>query len=303
MTMIPRHEFVTAGTAFTAYLFGSLLIIFDRGTEAFFLLTVAVTINLLDAYTFPVMNRLSGNRESLLLGTRGKREGPSNPEVVFFLSASLKEDKRPGKRTLYRFGFLGGVALYLASIAKLIVLRVHPLFVAAGSALVVAGFFANGLYRENKARKGELLENLKKVSEGLIDDARFGSWVIILTDNHAQTRAFLGRYRKYLLQTPCIFLSFAENLGERECTIPYSLGTLTGYRTRAALSNAIAEIVTAKGIVVTKEKRGLDLNCLCALARGFRAASVTFCNRIEAPLLIDSLLEINGLHYIQGETV
>jgi hypothetical protein len=302
MTMIPRHEFVTAGTAFTAYLFGALLIFFNRGMEAFFLLTLAVTINIMDAYTFPIMNRLSGSRESLFLGAPGKKGEQGNPEAVFFLSLSLKDDGRIRKRSLYRIGFLGGVTLYLSSIAKLIVLNVHPLFVAAGSALVVAGFFSHGLYREEKGGNDQLLEKLKTVSEGLIGDAGFGSWVIILTDNHALTRTFLARYRRFLLTTPCIFLSFAESLGDGECTVPQSLGTLTGYRTHEPLSKAIAEIATKNGIVVTNEKRGLDLNCLCALARGFRAASITFCDRIQEPLLLDSLLSINRLHYIQGNS-
>ncbi len=300
--MIPNNEFVTPAAAFAAYLAGGLLLFAGSRTGAFLLLSLGVTVNILDAYTFPILNRLSGRRKSIIFGSPGKRGETESPGAVFFLSPSPGNEGRKKKRALYRIGFLGGATLFLSSIARLIVIDVHPLAIAAGSALAVVGLFSRGLYRDESVPDSHLQEKLETVVTGLTGDRQFRSWVVVLTESHSQTRAFLSRYRRYLLGAPCIFLCFSERRGERECSVPGSLGTLTGYRTHSPLASAIAQITADAGLLVSSEKRGIDLNCLCALARGFRAASITFSTRIQAPLLLDILLKTNALNYKQEDT-
>lgn len=293
--MVPRNQFTSAAAAFTGYILGGILLLTNRHVSAFFVLSFALTVHIFDAYSFPFLNRLSGQKESLLFGGAVRDGETGIPSSILFLSPSPAFPAGKRKRSLYRIGFLGGVTLFLTSVAGLVKITVPHLIPAAGAALSAAGFFSRGMHETEKNRSIPTPSTFSAVSERLMDDGQFGSWIILLTDQWPQTMSFLARYREFILSSPCIFLGFDANLPEKECTVDRSLAILTGYRTHPGLTDGLVRIAGSNGLAVTTRKSGLALSCLCALARGYRAASITFSSRIDEAVLHRSLDQIIGL--------
>lgn len=296
---VPKSRFATPAAAFSTYLFGGLLLVMNTPVASFLILSFALTLNIFDAYTFPFLNGLFGKRESFVLGAAGNAAGNEIPEAVLFLSHHSGDAARKRKRMLYRLGFLGGVTLFLASIASLVKVPLHPSLPAVGSALSAVGLFSHGLYRDEKSGEPTVLKKLITVAEVLVREEGSVSWIILLTDLRSQATAFLAKYRRYLITRPCLFLRFDDALGEGECVVERSPAILTGYRTHPRLTRDLGKIAAENGLQVRSRKRGLDLNCLCALARGYRAASLTFSSHVAEPVLLDSLKKINALQYMR----
>lgn len=291
---VPRYEFTTAGTAFATYIFGALLLIGHRSTEAFLLLTMALTVNLLDAYTFPLLNWLSGRRESLLLGTVGREDHRGTPDGIFFFRFSKHTENRKKTRILYRLGFTGGVILTCSSITHLFLLTVPPLFLAAGSILALSGLLSCGMYSLNGGGKDDLLK-IKAATGKLLCDEGFNSWIIILTGGPSHTRRFLARHRKLLLTTGLVFVQFEDGIDVDRAKVSPREGILTGYRAHPGLVSAIVAAGAKHTPTLTRGGMGLDLDCLNALARGFKAVSVSFSTGVAPSALCDSLSEVNRI--------
>jgi hypothetical protein len=300
--IVPKSRFATPAAAFATYLFGALLLVMNSPVASFLILSFALTLNIFDAYTFPFLNGLFGKRESFVFGAAGNAAGNEVPEAVLFLSPHSGNAARIRNRALYRLGFLGGVTLFLASIVSLVKVPLHPSLAAAGSALSAVGLFSHGLYRNEKSGEPTVMKKLITVAEALAREEGSVSWIILLTDLRFQATIFLAKYRRYLITRPCFFLRFDDALGEDVCVVERSPAILTGYRTHPRLTRDLGKIAAGNGLQVRIRKRGLDLNCLCALARGYRAASLTFSSHVAEPVLLDSLKKINALQYMRGSS-